>query len=46
MSWNEELFDYGNQLGVEAGLIYGATKTTFNSNYFNTIGVDAGVTLH
>jgi hypothetical protein len=29
--WNEELFDYGNQLGVEAGLIFGLKKLRFNS---------------
>jgi N4-gp56 family major capsid protein len=37
MSWNEELFDYGNQLGCEAGLIFGVTKTVFNSNDFASI---------
>lgn len=29
--WNEELFDYGNQLGVSAGLIHGIKKLRFNS---------------
>jgi N4-gp56 family major capsid protein len=37
MDWNEELFDYGNQLGVEAGLIWGVKKTVFNSADFATI---------
>jgi len=37
MDWNEELFDYGNQLGVEAGCIYGMKKTRFNSADFSTI---------
>lgn len=37
MSWNEELFDYGNQLGVEAGCIFGIKKTVFNSVDFATI---------
>lgn len=37
MDWQEELFDYGNQFGVEAGLIYGVKKTQFNSNDFGTI---------
>jgi N4-gp56 family major capsid protein len=27
MDWQEELFDYGNQLGCSAGMIYGMTKT-------------------
>jgi N4-gp56 family major capsid protein len=35
--WNEELFDYGNQLGVEAGLIHGLKKLRFNSADFGTI---------
>ena len=37
MSMVEETFDYGNQLGVSAGLIYGITKTRFNSQDFGTI---------
>ena len=41
MSWTEELFDYGNQLGVEAGCIAGMKKTVYNSNDFATITVSA-----
>ena len=37
MTWVEELFDYGNQLGVSAGLIFGAKKMVFNSQDFGTI---------
>lgn len=37
MSWVEELFDYGNQLGVSAGMIYGLKKTVFNSLDFGTV---------
>ena len=37
MSWHEELFDYGNKLGVEAGMIYGVKKNVFNSVDFATI---------
>ena len=37
MSWREELFDYGNQLGVAAGMIGGVKKTVFNSVDFATI---------
>jgi len=37
MSWHEELFDYGNQLGVKAGAIFGVKKTVFNSVDFGTI---------
>ena len=41
MSWVEELFDYGNQLGVSAGMIAGLKKTQFNSNDFGTIVVSS-----
>lgn len=37
MSWVEEKFDYGNKLGVSAGMIYGIKKTVFNSADFATI---------
>ena len=37
MSWDEEMFDYGNQLGVSAGMIYGVKKTVFDSVDFATI---------
>lgn len=36
VSWVEELFDYGNQLGVSAGMIWGLKKSQFN-------GFDNGV---
>lgn len=36
MNWNEELFDYGNQLGVAAGSIFGVKKTLFNSVDYGT----------
>ena len=39
MSWVEEKFDYGNQLGVSAGMIYGLKKSRFNSQDFATIRV-------
>lgn len=34
MSWVEEMFDYNNQLGVSAGMIFGLKKTRFNSQDF------------
>lgn len=37
MTWVEELFDFENQLGVSAGLIYGVKKTQFSSVDFGTI---------
>lgn len=36
-NWYEELFDYGNQLGVAGGMIHGVKKTRFNSQDFSTI---------
>jgi N4-gp56 family major capsid protein len=33
MDWNEETFDFGNQLGVAAGCILGIKKTTFPVTY-------------
>jgi N4-gp56 family major capsid protein len=39
MNWVEELFDYENQLGVSAGLIFGLKKTVFNSKDFATIAL-------
>ncbi len=37
MKWVEELFDYENQLGVSASMIWGLKKTVFNSIDFGTI---------
>jgi N4-gp56 family major capsid protein len=37
MTWVEELFDYGNKLGVSAGMIWGLKKMQFNSIDFGTI---------
>ena len=39
VSWVEELFDYGNQLGVSAGMIWGLKKTVFNSQDFSVITI-------
>lgn len=41
MSWHEELFDYQNQLGVSAGLIFGLKKMVFNSKDFGTIAMSS-----
>jgi N4-gp56 family major capsid protein len=46
MSWVEELFDYGNQLGVSAGMIAGLKKTRFNSKDFGTIVVSSYAAAH
>jgi N4-gp56 family major capsid protein len=37
MKWDEELFDYGNKLGVSAGTQYGLKKTVFNGADFAVI---------
>jgi N4-gp56 family major capsid protein len=37
MSFRMEEFDYGNQQGVEVGMIFGLKKTVFNSKDFATI---------
>lgn len=37
--WTEEKFDYGNQLGVEAGFIAGLKKSRYNGADFSTIVV-------
>lgn len=45
-SWKEELFDYGNQLGVAAGAIFGVSKTIFNSADFGVIALDTYAIAH
>lgn len=44
MSWEEEFFDYGNQLGVAAGCIAGLKKLQFNSEDFGTIVISTYAT--
>jgi N4-gp56 family major capsid protein len=44
MTWHEETFDYGNQLGIEAGMIAGLKKSVFNSNDFGTIVITTRAT--
>lgn len=46
MTWVEELFDYGNQLGVAAGLIFGIKKMVFNSADFGTITIPTYAATH
>lgn len=41
MEWHEEMFDYGNQLGVAAGCIEGMVATRFNSADFAKIVVSS-----
>ena len=37
MNWDEEMFDYGNKLGVSCGLQFGVKSTIFNSTQFGAI---------
>lgn len=46
MTWIEELFDYGNQLGVSAGMIFGAKKMVFNSQDFGTVVISTYAAAH
>lgn len=46
MTWVEELFDYGNQLGVSAGMIFGAKKMVFNSQDFGTVVIATYAAAH
>lgn len=40
-NWTEETFDFGNQLGVAGGVIYGLKKSIFNSKDFGTIVISS-----
>ena len=41
MSWKEKLFDFDNQLGIKAGMIWGCKKTVFNSRDHGVIVVSS-----
>jgi len=45
-TWVEELFDYENELGVSAGVIYGLKKAVFNSNDFATVVMSTYAAAH
>lgn len=45
-SWVEELFDYGNQLGVSSGTIAGLKKTTYNQVDFATLVIPTYAAAH
>lgn len=42
MTWVEELFDYKNQLGVAAGMVWGAKKCMYNSQNHSSIVIATG----
>jgi len=44
--WNEEFFDYKNQLGVEAGTIAGLKKLQFNSVDFGSMVIPTYAIAH
>jgi hypothetical protein len=46
MSWVEELFDFGNQLGVSAGAIFGIKRLVFNGFSFSSILVPTYAAAH
>lgn len=37
VSWTEELFDYKNKLGVEAGMIFGMKKAQYNGSDYGVV---------
>ena len=39
VSWTEELFDYKNKLGVEAGMIFGMKKAVYNSVDYGVVNL-------
>jgi N4-gp56 family major capsid protein len=45
-TWVEELFDYGNQLGVSAGLIFGMKKAVYNSSDYATVVLSSYAAAH
>ena len=45
-TWVEELFDYGNMLGISAGSIFGIKKAVFNSNDFGTMVISTWAAPH
>lgn len=45
-TWVEEMFDYGNMLGIAAGSIFGIKKAVFNSGDFGTMVVSTYAAPH
>lgn len=44
-NWSEETFDYNNELGIAASLIFGLKKTVFDNTDFGTIVLSTWGTL-
>ena len=45
-TWVEEMFDYGNMLGISAGSIFGIKKAVFNSQDFGAMVVSTYAAPH
>lgn len=46
MNWIEETFDYNNQFGVSAGMIFGLKKTRFKDKDFGTVVISTYAESH
>lgn len=44
--WKEEEFDFGNEVGISAGTIYGMKKTQFNSADYGTVVISTYAPSH
>lgn len=45
-TWIEEMFDYGNMLGIAAGSIFGIKKAVYNSNDFGVMVISTYAAPH
>ena len=45
-TWVEEMFDYGNMLGISAGSIFGIKKAVFNSQDFGALVISTYAAPH
>lgn len=46
MTWDEKTFDYGNKLGVAAGMIWGLKKSLFNSVDYGVVVIPSYAVAH
>jgi hypothetical protein len=42
--WVEEEKDYGNRMGIAAGMVYGTKLPQFNGQVVNSYAIDTAVT--
>jgi hypothetical protein len=45
MDWNEEKFDFQNQVAFEAGMLFSCSKSNFNSIDLSTISLYTAFTV-